>query len=56
MSFFVYALKLEQYCTMLPNSVLEGFSLGVATAIGMGQLGFAFGLDYLKLPKQPTFY
>lgn len=54
MSFIVYLLKFENYCTMLPTSVLEGFSLGVATTIGLGQLGFAFGLDGLK--QHPEFY
>ena len=32
----VWLFKLEQYCAMLPTSVLEGFSLGVATTIGCG--------------------
>lgn len=54
MSFVVYLLKLENYCTMLPTSVLEGFSLGVATTIGLGQIGFAFGIT--GLPKQKEFY
>ena len=54
MSFLVYLFKLEKYCTMLPTSVLEGFSLGVATTIGLGQLGFALGI--YGLPKQKAFY
>lgn len=54
MSFMVYALKMEQYCTMLPTSVLEGFSLGVATSIGLGQFDFAFGL--YGLPKHKRFF
>jgi SulP family sulfate permease len=36
MSFFVYLVKFENYCTMLPSSVLEGVSFGVATTIGLG--------------------
>jgi SulP family sulfate permease len=40
----VWALKLEKYCTLIPNSVLEGFSFGVAITIGLGQLNFALGL------------
>ncbi len=32
----VYALKLEKFCTLIPLSVLEGFSLGVAITIGCG--------------------
>lgn len=58
-SFFVYMLKLENYCTMLPTSVLEGFSLGVATTIGLGQIGFAFGNQYglgPELKKCTEFY
>ena len=54
MSFVVYLLKFENYCTMLPTSVLEGFSLGVATTIGLGQVGFATGL--YGLPKHKEFY
>lgn len=54
MSFVVYLLKFENYCTMLPTSVLEGFSLGVATTIGLGQVGFALGL--YGLPKHKEFY
>ena len=40
----VWALKLERYCTLIPNSVLEGFSFGVALTIGLGQLNFALGI------------
>jgi len=54
LSFLVYLLKLEKYCTMIPLSVLEGFSLGVATTIGLGQFGNAFGL--YNLPKHKHFY
>ena len=35
-SFIIYLTKLEKYCTMIPTSVLEGFSLGIATTIGLG--------------------
>ena len=44
LSMTVWALKLESYCTLIPNSVLEGFSFGVAVTIGLGQLNFAMGL------------
>lgn len=54
MSFMVYLLGIENYCTMIPTAVLEGFSLGVATAIGLGQFDFAFGL--YGLPKHKHFY
>ena len=47
-SFIVYLLRLEQYCTLIPVSVLEGFSLGVAITIGTGQFNFALGLDIPK--------
>ena len=36
LSLGVWALKLERYCTLIPNSVLEGFSFGVALTIGLG--------------------
>jgi len=52
-SFAVYLLKLEKYCTLIPISVLEGFSLGVAITIASGQFNFALGLT---LPKKPKFY
>jgi SulP family sulfate permease len=32
----VYLLHLERYCTVVPLSVLEGFSFGVAVTIGCG--------------------
>jgi MFS superfamily sulfate permease-like transporter len=50
----VYALKLEKFCTLIPLSVLEGFSLGVAITIGCGQLNSAFGLR--NLTKHKEFY
>lgn len=53
MSFLVYLVKFEHFCTMLPTSVLEGFSLGVATTIGLGQVGFALGLPP---PQGKEFY
>lgn len=58
LSFIVYAVKFENYCTMLPSSVLEGFSLGVATTIGLSQVDFAFGLKCpgKVIPKHKEFY
>ena len=53
-SLVVYIFKLEQYCMLIPLSVLEGFSLGVATTIGLSQLRNAFGLK--NLPKHKDFY
>ena len=44
LSFIVWLCKLEKYCCLIPNSVLEGFSFGVAVTIGCGQLNFAMGL------------
>jgi sulfate permease, SulP family len=41
----VFKLKLERYCVLIPNSVLEGFSMGVGITIGCNQLNFAFGLN-----------
>ena len=53
MSILVYILRLEKYCLLIPVSVLEGFSLSVAVAIGFGQFNFAFGLKGLK--HHPSF-
>lgn len=44
MALLVYLTKLEKYCTIIPNSVLEGFSFSVALVIGLGQLRNAFGI------------
>jgi SulP family sulfate permease len=35
-SLIVYYLKIEIFCTIIPNSVLEGFSASVALTIGLG--------------------
>jgi MFS superfamily sulfate permease-like transporter len=49
---FVYYLKLEKYCTIIPLSVLEGFSMGVAIVIGGGQLNNALGINPIKRHKE----
>lgn len=52
LTLLVWVLKLERYCCLIPNSVLEGFSAGVATTIGCGQLNFALGLVPKKKYKE----
>lgn len=52
MSLAVWAVKFEKYCCLIPNSVLEGFSMGVGITIGSGQLNFALGLDDPNPPKE----
>ena len=52
MTLFVWLLGLEKYCTIIPNSVLEGFSLSVALTIGLGQLNSAFGIVPKVVYKQ----
>ena len=47
----VYLLKMEKYCMLIPISVLEGFSLSVAIAIGFSQWNNAFGIYGLKHHK-----
>ena len=44
MGLAVWGCKLEKYCTIIPNSVLEGFSFSVALVIGLGQTRNAFGI------------
>ena len=44
-TFLVWAFNLQGYCTILPISVLEGFSLGVALTIGLSQFNFAFQIN-----------
>lgn len=57
-SFTVYATGMERYATVLPISVLEGFSFAVGLTIGLSQLNYALGLDPVKLgmEKHPEFY
>lgn len=52
-SLLVWLLRLERYCTLIPISVLEGFSFGVAITIGCGQFNSALGLKGIK--KHPEF-
>lgn len=52
-SLIVWLLKLEKYCCLIPVSVLEGFSFGVAITIGFGQFNSALGLK--GLVKHPEF-
>lgn len=35
-SLLVWVFKLDNYCTLIPLSVLEGFSLSVGISIGFG--------------------
>lgn len=56
LSGIVWLLSMEKYCTVLPMSVLEGFSFAVGLTIGLSQMNFAFGLDKSKLPSHPEFY
>ena len=41
---FMYAFSLEKYCVMVPLSVLEGFSFGIAITIIGVELNSALGL------------
>eukprot|EP00744_Colponema_vietnamica_P001532 GILI01002527.1.p1 GENE.GILI01002527.1~~GILI01002527.1.p1 ORF type:complete len:606 (-),score=141.94 GILI01002527.1:215-2032(-) len=52
MSFVVYIFKWERYISLVPASVTEGFTLGVAFIIALNQLNFAFGLG--KLPRHDS--
>ena len=40
----IYAFHLEKFCILIPLSVLEGFSFGVALTIGGVEINSAFGL------------
>jgi len=48
--FLATSLKLHIYCMFMPKCVFEGFTLGVALTIGLGQLDAAFGLKLGALP------
>lgn len=53
-SLIVWVFHLEKYCCLIPISVMEGFSFGVAISIGFGQFNSALGLK--GLTKHPEFY
>ena len=55
---FIYAFGWEKYATVLPLSVLEGFSFAVGITIGFSQLINAYGLDKvaLEIPTHARFY
>ena len=44
---FVYAFQLQKFCILIPLSVLEGFSFGVALTIGGVEIKSALGLKNL---------
>jgi len=44
-------LRLDVYMLMMPKSVFEGFTVGVAMIIGLGQINFACGLTPDKKHK-----
>ncbi len=46
--FIGYLFKIEKYLVLIPNTVMIGFSVGVAFLIGLGQLNSALGLEGLE--------
>lgn len=49
-----YALRLERYLILIPSSVINGFTLGVALIIAFNQFNYALGL--YGLPKHEDFF
>jgi len=49
-----YLLKLEKYLVLIPSSVIQGFTLGVAFIIGFGQINYALGLQ--NIPQHQTLF
>jgi SulP family sulfate permease len=47
-----YIAKLERFLVFVPGSTVQGFTLGVAVIISLGQLNFALGLSHL--PKHES--
>jgi SulP family sulfate permease len=48
---FCYVLHLESFIVLIPSSVENGFTLGVAITLTLSQLNFALGLPYVH-PKE----
>lgn len=49
-----WILRLERYLILIPSSVINGFTLGVAFIIAFNQFNYALGLD--GLPKHEDFF
>jgi SulP family sulfate permease len=49
----VFLLKWERYVLLVPSSVMEGFTVGVAFIIGLNQINFALGLG--EIPRHEEF-
>ena len=47
-----YFFHLEKYLVYIPQSAVEGFTLGVAFVIGLGQLNSAFGIKVTHVHKE----
>ena len=54
MCFVVWYFRLIDYILFVPNSVMHGFTFGVAFLIGFGQLDAALGLSFKH--SYPQFY
>eukprot|EP01089_Gocevia_fonbrunei_P009795 TRINITY_DN2220_c0_g2_i1.p1 TRINITY_DN2220_c0_g2~~TRINITY_DN2220_c0_g2_i1.p1 ORF type:complete len:726 (-),score=188.56 TRINITY_DN2220_c0_g2_i1:37-2070(-) len=52
-SFIIFLLRWERYVLLVPASVMEGFTLGVAVIIGLNQINFAMGLG--RYPRHEAF-
>lgn len=49
----VFLLKWERYVLLVPSSVMEGFTVGVAFIIALNQINFALGLG--QIPRHEEF-
>eukprot|EP01038_Epipyxis_sp_PR26KG_P015538 gene15538-20979_t len=55
LTLLLWRLDLVDYLLFIPSSVIQGFTLGVAIIIGLGQLDFSIGLE-IHHDKTTEFY
>ena len=55
MSMAVWVFRFDRYFTVIPGSVIHGFTLGVAFIIGLNQTAYAFGIRLTAAERHEKF-